>query len=302
MENKLNIAELLKDCPKGMELYSPIFGEVYLDKIRPHLAIVVTTDKEQGDFKEEFLYDGRYGMNGECMLFPSKGKTSWEGFQGPFKDGDIIAEDDGRICIYKNDGKIKNTANYYCGILSSGDFRIKDEKYPTRHFGPIEYYHLATEEKRQRLFEAIKVNGFRWNAETKTLEKLVNPNFKVGNKIVRKGRKGIDYPIEVLAIENGRYKLPAMSMPIDSQDEWELVSDKFDITTLKPFGEVLVRDNDEQTWRISFFGHCNGLETYKYSCINGSGYSQCIPYEGNEHLIGVINNCSDFYKTWENDY
>jgi hypothetical protein len=86
MKEKLNIAELLKDCPQGRELYSPIFGKVYLDKIRPHLAIVVTTDKEQGDFKEEFLYDGRYGMNGECMLFPSKGKTTWEGFQRPFKD------------------------------------------------------------------------------------------------------------------------------------------------------------------------------------------------------------------------
>lgn len=77
---KLNIAELLKDCPKGTKLYSPIFGDVYLEKIRPHLAIVVTTDKKQGDFKEEFLYDGRYGMNGECMLFPSKGKTTWEEF------------------------------------------------------------------------------------------------------------------------------------------------------------------------------------------------------------------------------
>ena len=78
MKNKINIAELLKDCPKGMELYSPIFGEVYLYKIRPHLAIVVTTNKEQDDFKEEFLYDGRYGINGECMLFPSKSKTTWD--------------------------------------------------------------------------------------------------------------------------------------------------------------------------------------------------------------------------------
>lgn len=59
MGNKINIAEILEGCPKGMELYSPIFGEVYLDKIRPHLGIVVTTDKEQGEFKEEFLYDGK---------------------------------------------------------------------------------------------------------------------------------------------------------------------------------------------------------------------------------------------------
>lgn len=89
---KINIAELLKDCPQGMELYSPIFGNVYLDKIRPHLAIVVTTDKKQGDFKEEFLYDGRYGMNGECMLFPSKDKTTWEEFEKSFKDNENLEE------------------------------------------------------------------------------------------------------------------------------------------------------------------------------------------------------------------
>ena len=103
---KINIAELLKDCPKGMELYSPIFGHVYLDKIRPHLSIVVTTDKEQSNFKEEFLYDGRYGMNGECMLFPSKDKTTWEGFVPScrFKDGDIIANGYfDTICIFKGE-------------------------------------------------------------------------------------------------------------------------------------------------------------------------------------------------------
>lgn len=33
MENKINIAELLKGCPKGMELYSPIFGTVYFEVI-----------------------------------------------------------------------------------------------------------------------------------------------------------------------------------------------------------------------------------------------------------------------------
>lgn len=69
MKEKINIAELLKDYPKGTKLYSPIFGDVYLEKIRPHLAVVVTTESND---KEEFLYDGRYGINGECILFPSK--------------------------------------------------------------------------------------------------------------------------------------------------------------------------------------------------------------------------------------
>ena len=104
MEKKINIAEILADCPKGMELYSPIFGKVYLNKIRPHLAIVVTTDKEQGDFKEEFLYDGRYGMNGECCIFPSKDQRDWSTFQRPFIDGDVISNGK-TIAIFKKADK-----------------------------------------------------------------------------------------------------------------------------------------------------------------------------------------------------
>ncbi len=182
MEHKINIAELLKDCPSGMELYSPIFGEVYLEKIRPHLSIIVATDKEQGDFKEEFLYDGRYGINGECMLFPSKGKTTWEGFIPPckFKDGDIITDSLG-TCIFKGESEFEGCVNYYCGI-SNGYFIIKDDKCdPCSHYGFIVNYRLSTEEEKQQLFDAIKGNGYKWNAKTKTLEKLVQPKFKDGD-------------------------------------------------------------------------------------------------------------------------
>ena len=172
MEKKINIAELLEDCPKGMELYSPIFGKVYLDKIRPHLAIVVTTDKEQGDFKEEFLYDGRYGMNGECMLFPSKGKTTWEGFQRPFKDGDIAVIDIFPF-IYK-DCDNTEIVESYCGINTNGYFCGASNKWTT-----LDEITFATEEQKEKLFKAIKENGYHWNSDTKTLEKLIEPKFKI---------------------------------------------------------------------------------------------------------------------------
>lgn len=182
MENKINIAELLKDCPKGMELYSPIFGEVYLDKIRPHLAIVVTTDKEQGNFKEEFLYDGRYGMNGECMLFPSKGKTTWEGFQRPFKDGDIVvnaSNKNSNAFIYAGEGSdyYKSYVGLHTGInptLST----IKSYAWIRKQSG----IRFATEEEKQKLFKAIEENGYEWNAETKTLDKIIS-KFKEGDII-----------------------------------------------------------------------------------------------------------------------
>lgn len=163
---KINIAELLKDCPQGMELYSPIFGNVYLDKIRPHLAIVVTTDKKQGDFKEEFLYDGRYGMNGECMLFPSKDQRDWIKFQRPFKDGDVISRGSFIAIFHKFEDHLYYRCWYntkYNSFKAKIDFGI----------GYIEEYVYASKEEKQKLFDAIKANGYKWNAETKTLEKLI---------------------------------------------------------------------------------------------------------------------------------
>lgn len=174
---KINIAELLKDCPQGMELYSPIFGNVYLDKIRPHLAIVVTTDKKQGDFKEEFLYDGRYGMNGECMLFPSKDQRDWIKFQRPFKDGDIISNAS-YIAIFHKFGKPKvcgydKVVYYHCWCYQNGKAFKFEKDYG---IGRDTEYRFATDEEKEKLFDAIKENGYKWNSETKTLEKLIEKN------------------------------------------------------------------------------------------------------------------------------
>ena len=33
--------------------------------------------------------------------------------------------------------------------------------------------------------------------------------------------------------------------------------------------------------------------------IGGFSVKQCIPYEGNEYLIGTTNECNDYYKTWK---
>ena len=292
--NKINIADLLRDCPKGMELYSPIFGEVYLDKIRPHLAIVVTTDKEQGDFKEEFLYDGRYGMNGECMLFPSKGKTTWEGFHRPFIEGDIVSTESGMFVGIVKSPKGSHSYHTFCSIDGKGALSIGNI---------LIFRRLATKEEKQELFDAIKANGYKWNAETKTLEKLVEPKFKVGDRIMCICN---DFQYDIKELTNTHYTLVEVkdkfkyTVPIVEDKDWELAPNKFDIATLKPFDKVLVRDKNRQEWCISLFSHCNGLEVYKHSCINGSGYAQCIPYnEDTKHLLGTTNDCEDYFKTWE---
>lgn len=57
----------------------------------------------------------------------------------------------------------------------------------------------------------------------------------------------------------------------------------------KPFDQVLVRDNDEDTWVINHYGHLhtiNGRELH--ICAIGSSFLQCIPYnEETKHLLGT---------------
>ncbi len=53
---------------------------------------------------------------------------------------------------------------------------------------------------------------------------------------------------------------------------------------LKPFDRVLVKDTKKAAWQISLFG----FKDYNYYyCIGGARYEYCIPYEGNEHLLGT---------------
>lgn len=295
---KTNIAELLEDCPKGMELYSPIFGDVYLDKVRPHLAIVVTT-KEPGDFKEEFLYDGRYGMNGECMLFPSKGKTTWEGFVPPckFKDGDILTTYLGSIFVIKE----ASEKEYYCGCYIALNLESRILINYTQ-FCAKKDCRLATEEEKQKLFKAIKDSGYKWNEETKTVEALIEPKFKVGDMIAEKN--GITKPFVISQVGGGFYyandKNAVRIMRIEDQDNYVFIPNKFDITTLIPFeSRVLVRDYNNDIWKVSFWGCIlDSGNGFKHDTVRGR-YRQCIPYENNEHLLGKTDECNEYYKTWE---
>lgn len=71
----MNIAKILKDAPKGTKLYSPLFGEVKLERVGD-VIIEVRAEKSVAIF----YTDGRYYQgysNGECLLFPSEDKRNW---------------------------------------------------------------------------------------------------------------------------------------------------------------------------------------------------------------------------------
>ena len=297
MENKINIAEILKDCPKGTKLYSPLCGECRVIKVYNYLGFDVINGT---DDVFNFSYDGRYNLMGECCIFPSKDQRDWSKFELPyeFKDGDIVTWGERRsslvACIYK---ERKNTISFNhhialykggLGIIVNGEIILTNDKLS-----------LATEEEKTKLFQTIKDNGYKWNAETKTLEKLIEPNFKVGDTIQDNG-----YEVEItkVNVEDELYEYKSIntktigSIAFSKQDYWELVSNKFDITTLVPFeSRVLMRSSNAREWVGTFYSHYS--DNKFYGC--GMCCDQCIPYEKNEHLLGTTDDCDEFYKNWE---
>lgn len=115
-------------------------------------------------------------------------------------------------------------------------------------------------------------------------------------------RLGVIYPICCLVVnsenavgfaEDGKNNItdaePTL-FPSKTQRDWS----KFGVTDqataqqpkpqLKPFDKVLVRNNDDDEWVCDIFSHIDELAFYY--CV-GTRWEQCIPYEGNEHLLGT---------------
>lgn len=173
MENKINIAELLKDCPQGMELDCTSFDDVQFISVEEDgNSIRVKT----GDIYRYFTKFGTwsYDENAKCVIFP-KGKTTWEGFQRPFKDGDIVFYNN-TIAIFKEWGDETLFRSYVIKYLDKTSI-IRDA--PLFGKSIRKEIRFATEEEKAELFQAIKENGYKWNEETKTCETL--PKFKDGD-------------------------------------------------------------------------------------------------------------------------
>ena len=79
----LNLAKILKDCPKGTKLWSPLFGPVEFGYIEDDL-IHVSYSYHGISSRDSFLADGRYYQgfpDSEVTLFPSRDNRDWSTFK-----------------------------------------------------------------------------------------------------------------------------------------------------------------------------------------------------------------------------
>ena len=127
MNENLDLTEILKDCPDGTELYSPMFGDVKLVKVSQCEGYPIEV-KLSDNATDAFTKDGRAYIeyNGECMLFPSKDQRDWSKFkikQSKFDPKTLQPFD--KVLARDNDGEF-----WRCAFLS---YRRENEKITFRY-------------------------------------------------------------------------------------------------------------------------------------------------------------------------
>lgn len=82
MNNDLSLCEILRTCPKGMRLYSPVFGNVTFDSFGENFSIIC---RIRNGKLVSFRRDGTMVNyeDAECVLFPSREQRDWSKFEVP---------------------------------------------------------------------------------------------------------------------------------------------------------------------------------------------------------------------------
>ena len=82
MNENLNLVEILKDCPCGTKLYSPIYGYVEFVRISQRaeypIEIKLSDDSTKNLTKDGVAFASFRDV--ECMLFPSREHRDWSKF------------------------------------------------------------------------------------------------------------------------------------------------------------------------------------------------------------------------------
>lgn len=312
----MNIAEILKYCPKGTKLYSLVDGEVTLEGVESfeqYPIRVALSDFQVNHYSKDGLLFVKHA--GECVLFPSKDQKDWNKFRIPVKKGDIMMKIDGTYPFISNGVIDDNDCfEYICGLIPHNHLMISDLNGSNTTW-TSDFCIPAPEEAKKYLFDKMAEAGYKWNADTLELEKIELKS-KEGNVLIKNNSLFLSTgviindvlqaycllndgkfvscglsPISSLELAPEELKYALFSVMTKGGYKYDKEQHKLVKQEFKPFDKVLVRNYNYQNWKCSLFSHYqNSNETeYTYVTMNGS-YIHCIPYKGNEYLLSKTDN------------
>jgi len=319
-----DLRPILKRLPKGTKLYSPLYGDVYLnetDKISYNEEDLISV--YSGNKLKYFLADGRLPdyENGECMLFPSKDRRTWDGWESvlptllKFNVGDWIVNNNDEFFFDGNSSaQIESIENHSDGIK----YWFANKRYIFASYAH-EYCHKwsLSDAKRGDVLsdgETIFIYG---GSSYEGNPNAVYAYFKDEDRVTRCDGDGEWTSDAVRPATEEERKLFAERMcnagyywskelsdviktvPFTTQPTILDGSDsKFPIGDFKPFDRVLVRDCEEDYWGIAFFERVDERWDHKFICL-GTGWRQCVPYnDETKDLLYTDKASPDKYVNW----
>ena len=163
---KLNIAEFLKDAPKGMEikLYSPLIGECKFKQIIAERELIKVEADDGTNY--HFNYDGRYFKDyGECLLFPGKNIEWFEFNKIYFRERCFIYnKDDEHVYLYLGEGNIQDEHGIVDYVSDKSIFRF------------------ATNDEITAFLKRCISNGNKYNAKLHRIEPRVPETYSLNIK------------------------------------------------------------------------------------------------------------------------
>ena len=330
MGNKINVAEILKDKPQGTKLYDLLRNiDVELDKVNTTYVgtyIECTSTNEVGStlmFDYSKLGTEDCWLEGLRILLPSKNMRDWCKFA--WKKGDLLINSCGFQCIFKEwasddytkfNGCYSNSRDGYEDVSNAetAKFDKLDNNIAYGYVREIErklggILNLTTLEiekqyefkdgdiafadygNRQDVFIVSDITGLSEGYSSFISIDLSSLTLSMG---CRTSFFKKDLCKLRLATDSEKKQLfDALEKEGKAWDaEKKQIVDLKPKVELNPFDKVLVRDFSRDKWSISFFSF---KKEDCYVCINNCSWNQCIPYIGNESLLGTTKDVEVSY-------
>ena len=318
MEEKINVAKILKDKPVNTKLYSPLYGDVCFSYIGVRNNICVLHHRFTFS---DFFYNGRYTAykESEIMLFPSKDMRDWSKFA--WKRGDVLISDCGFVCIFKewaSDDYTRFNGCYFDGMPNAETAKYSKLDNNTAYGYIRELENRCGGKLNLETLEIEKQTGFKDGDIVFVKSYMLGINTSSMIAIFRKGKEIDKYKFSPALCESNEHDTYLREDPVvlspsdinifrpatDSErqklfdslekknkawdSEHKMIVDIKKEHQFKPFEKVLVRDSYDDVWRASFFSHIKENDgRYVTTCLT---WKFCIPYIGNESLLDTTAN------------
>lgn len=245
----INIADILRDCPAGTPLYSRIAGKLELQQ-------VLEKGCDYHPIQAEVIYENENPKNDRFASFTDTGRwNKW------LPNGE---------CVLFPSLEMQDWTRFFrrgdvvvcIGLGVTAVFEGWDSEDYTEFRTTVEY------DKKEDIW-GIKLYGLFHTLDFRKATDNERAQFFAAAE----------------AHYGGSFNSETLKFNIPKPNTHPKPSYK---PTFKPYDRVLVRDNDNQCWSPEFFAFLKLGKALPYQCF-GCSFKQCIPYEGNEHLLGTTD-------------